>query len=83
MTTSLSFIRMLEICRSVGCWPFNDQSSRHIETSQLISRFQSGFYMMGTLIVKRLRSNSLLCSGELIWIDFFVCWVKTIGYFPL
>ena len=36
--------------------PFNDQCSRHIETSQLICSANqlTGFYMMGTLVVKGL-----------------------------
>ena len=35
---------------------FNDQSSHHIETSQLIyiANKLTGFYMAGTLVVKRL-----------------------------
>ena len=38
--------------------PFNDQCSHHIETSQLIFANQlTGFYMMGTLVVKRLKYN--------------------------
>ena len=37
--------------------PFNDQCSHHIKTSQLICRINqlTGFYMMGTLFVKRLK----------------------------
>ena len=36
--------------------PFNDQCSHHIKTSQLIwsANQLTGFYMMGTLVVKRL-----------------------------
>ena len=36
--------------------PFNDQCSHHIETSQLIcsSNQLTGFYIMGTLVAKRL-----------------------------
>ena len=39
---------------------FNDQSSHHIETSQLICSANqlTGFYMMGTLVVKRSNSDS-------------------------
>ena len=38
--------------------PFNDQCSHHIETSHLISSINqmTGFYMMGTLVVKGLMS---------------------------
>ena len=36
--------------------PFNDQCFHHIETNQLICRANqlTGFYMMGTLVVKGL-----------------------------
>ena len=39
---------------------FNDQSSHHIETSQFICSANqlTGFYMMGTLVVKRSNSDS-------------------------
>ena len=39
---------------------FNDQCSHHIETSQLICRANqlTGFYMMKTLVVKRLKYKS-------------------------
>ena len=38
---------------------FNDQYSHHIETSQLICKANqlTGFYMMGTLVVKGLINN--------------------------
>ena len=38
------------------CLPFNDQCSHHVETSQLICSANqlTGFYMRGTLVVKRL-----------------------------
>ena len=39
--------------------PFNDQCSHHRETSQLICSANqlSGFYMMGTLVVKKLKRS--------------------------
>ena len=47
--------------------PFNDQCSHHIETSQLIcsANQQTGFYMMGTLVVKRLTYIVLIVSAEI------------------
>ena len=38
-------------------YPFNNQCSHHIETSQLICRANqlTGLYMMGTLVVKRFK----------------------------
>ena len=48
------------------CWPemtspFNDQCSHYVETRQLICRANqlTGFYMMETLAVKRLRDTIL------------------------
>ena len=42
--------------KKVMAKPFNDQCSHHIETSQLICSTNqlSGFYMIRTLVVKRL-----------------------------
>ena len=39
--------------------PFNGQCSYHVETSQLIcsANQMTGFYMMGTLVVKGLKST--------------------------
>ena len=39
--------------------PFNNQCSHHIETSQLICSANqlTGFYMIGTLVVKGLRES--------------------------
>ena len=41
---------------SLTVWPFNDQCTHYIETSQLIcfANKLTGFYMMGTLVVKRI-----------------------------
>ena len=49
----------IEILHKRKLQPFNDQCSCHIETNQLIYRANqlTGFYMMGTLIVKRLRKH--------------------------
>ena len=43
-------------CNTVTGYPFKVQFSYHIETSQLICRANqlTGFYMMGTLVVKGL-----------------------------
>ena len=43
--------------------PFNDQCSHHIETSHLICSANqlTGFYMMGTLVVKRLTYFVSVC----------------------
>ena len=40
-------------------YSFNNQCSHHIETSQLICRAnqQTGFYMIGTLVIKGLTLN--------------------------
>ena len=50
--------------------PFNDQCSHHIESSQMIFRANqlTGFYMMGTLVVKGLMSKrkQLLSSNSTI-----------------
>ena len=47
--------------------PFNNQCSHHIETSQFICRANqlTGFYMMGTLVVKRL-SRAGAFSDDLV-----------------
>ena len=44
------------MCNTVTGYPFKVQFSYHIETSQLICRANqlTGFYMMGTLVVKGL-----------------------------
>ena len=54
MNKSLSRVHM----ERNRCQLFNDQCSHHIETSQLIYRANqlTGFYMMGTLVVKGLRN---------------------------
>ena len=43
-------------------YPFNDQCSHHTETSQLICRANqlTGFYMIGTLVVKGLKNYHYL-----------------------
>ena len=47
-------------------WPFNDQCSYHIETSQVIcwANQLTGFYIMGTLVVKMLRDTLLHQNTE-------------------
>ena len=47
--------------------PFNDPYSNHIETSQLICSANqlTGFYMIGTLVVKGLKLVLMFCSTQL------------------
>ena len=47
--------------------PFNDPCSNHVETSQLICSANqlTGFYMIGTLVVKGLKLVLMFCSTQL------------------
>ena len=48
---------------------FNDRCFHHIETSQLICRASQlfGFYMVGTLVVERLKTLKKLLELEIMY----------------